>query len=116
MVSDASQKRTGEHNMPQHAIAPRTYVSVCTILVLLTFLTVGVSFLHVPGGWHITMGLSIAVVKAALVVLFFMHALISPRITWIVILVACFWLVAVLIGLTLDDYFTRDMIPFTPGH
>jgi cytochrome c oxidase subunit 4 len=102
--------------MAARTIAPRTYLSVCTGLVLLTFLTVGVSFANVPPAWHITMGLSIAVCKAALVVLFFMHALISPKVTWLVILVACFWLIAVMFALTFDDYFTRNLIPFTPGH
>jgi cytochrome c oxidase subunit IV len=102
--------------MSQRTIAPKTHLLVCAILVLLTFLTVGVSFTHVAGPWHIAIGLAIAVCKASLVVLFFMHALISPRLTWLVIIIACFWLVAVLFALTLDDYFTRGLVPFTPGH
>jgi cytochrome c oxidase subunit 4 len=64
---------------------------------------------------HIVAGLIIAVCKASLVVLFFMHALISPRLTWLVILVACFWL-GLLFVLTLSDYFSRGMVPFMPGH
>jgi cytochrome c oxidase subunit 4 len=101
--------------MPEHTIAPRTYVQVCVALILLTFLTVGVSFLPVKGEWHIVIGLIIAVCKASLVILFFMHALYSPRLTWAVILVTSFWL-GILLVLTLSDYFTRNMVPFTPGH
>jgi cytochrome c oxidase subunit 4 len=81
----------------------------------LTFLTVGVSFLHVPGVWHIVIGLIIAVCKASLVVLFFMHLLLSSRLTWIVVVVVCFWM-GILLVLTLGDYFSRDMVPFMPGH
>jgi len=93
----------------------RTYVLVCGLLVLLTILTVGLSFWHVPPVWHVILGLFIATCKASLVVLFFMHALISPRLIWIVISVSSFWL-GILLVLTLGDYFTRGMIPMAPGH
>jgi cytochrome c oxidase subunit 4 len=101
--------------MPQRTISASTYVVVCVLLVLLTGLTISVSFMDLPGAWHLALGLLIAVTKAALVVLFFMHVLISPRLTWIVIIVACFWL-GILLVLTLSDYFTRGMVPFAPGH
>ncbi len=101
--------------MPSHTIPVWTYVLVCLVLILLTLLTLGVSFMHLTGGWHIAFGLVIAVCKGSLVVLFFMHALHSPRLTWIVILVTLFWLLLLLV-LTLADYVTRGMIPFTPGH
>jgi cytochrome c oxidase subunit 4 len=81
----------------------------------LTFLTVGASFIHVPPVWHLVIGLTIAVCKAILVVLFFMHVLLSDKVTWSVVLVACFWL-AILLVLTLSDYVSRGLVPFTPGH
>jgi cytochrome c oxidase subunit IV len=101
--------------MAERTIAPGTYVIVCALLIVLTVFTVVVSFFHVPGVWHIVLGLVIAVCKASLVVLFFMHVLISPRLTWIVIVVACFW-VGLLFLLTLNDYFSRGMVPVMPGH
>jgi len=101
--------------MGERAIAPRTYIVVCVLLVVLTGLTVGVSFAPLAGIWHIVIGLIIAICKASLVLLFFMHVLVSPRLTWAVIAVACFWLV-ILFVLSLNDYFSRGMIPFTPGH
>jgi cytochrome c oxidase subunit 4 len=101
--------------MTAHAMTPRTYLVVCALLVLLTFLTVGVSFFPVEGLWHLVFGLGIAVVKAALVVLFFMHAIASDRITWIVIAVVCFW-VGILFVLTLSDYLSRGHVPLMPGH
>jgi cytochrome c oxidase subunit 4 len=101
--------------MAQRTIAPTTYLTVCGLLVLLTFVTVGISFLPIPGGWHIALGLIIAGCKAALVVLFFMHVLVSDRLTWIVIAVVCFW-VGILFVLTLSDYLTRGSLPPMPGH
>ena len=101
--------------MQERVIKPRTYILVGALLIGLTFLTVGVSFFPVAGHWHIILGLTIAAGKATLVALFFMHVLMSPRLTWIVIVVSCFWL-SILLVLIMTDYFTRGMIPHTPGH
>jgi caa(3)-type oxidase subunit IV len=61
-------------------------------------------------------GQAIAVVKASLVVLFFMHAIHSPAQTRAVIAVTLFWLVAVFFILTLSDFTNRGLIPSVPGH
>jgi len=99
----------------ERILSPATYVIVCLVLVLLTILTVSVSFIAVPGVWHIVIGLIIGVAKASLVVLVFMHALYSTRLTWSVIAVACFWL-GILLVLTFADYFSRGMVPNMLGH
>lgn len=99
-------------------ISVRTYLIIGVLLVLLAILTVALSFVPAPRGWpsmHFVVGLLIALTKATLVVLFFMHALISPRLTWIVIAVAIFWMM-ILLFLTLNDYATRGLVPYTPGH
>jgi cytochrome c oxidase subunit IV len=49
------------------------YVAVFAALLALTFATVAVSSLQLPPAPTIALGLTIAVAKAALVVLFFMH-------------------------------------------
>jgi cytochrome c oxidase subunit 4 len=101
--------------MAEKVIAPTTYVVVCAVLIVLTVVTVGISFLHIEGLWHIVLGLTVALCKASLVVLFFMHVIISDRLTWAVVLVSCFWL-GILFVLTLSDYFSRGIIPMMPGH
>jgi cytochrome c oxidase subunit 4 len=101
--------------MHGRTISVTTYVTVCVVLVLLTFLTMGVSLIPMRGVWHIVAGLAIGACKATLVVLFFMHALLSDRVTWTVIVVMTFWL-GLLLVLTFSDYLTRGMLPFTPGH
>ena len=101
--------------MAEQMIRARTHVVVCVALVALTVLTVGLSFVHVPPTWHVAIGLLIAACKASLVVLIFMHVLVSPRIVWTVLIAVGFWL-GLLMVLTLTDYLTRGMIPIAPGH
>ena len=102
--------------MSDRFLSPVAYIVIDVILVILTFVTIGVSFLPASASVHLASGMAIALVKASLVVLFFMHALISPAQTRAVVVVAVFWLVFVFMALTLSDYFTRGMIPNIPGH
>ncbi len=53
--------------------------------------------------------MAIAVTKATLVVLYFMHVRHSTRLTKITVLAGFLWL-AVLVALTLSDYFTRGFL------
>ena len=57
----------------------------------------------------------LAVVKAALVLLFFMHVLHSTSVTRAVIVVSLTG-VCILLVLTYTDYFSRGMLPGMPGH
>jgi cytochrome c oxidase subunit 4 len=101
--------------MAERVLAPRTYIMVYAALVGFTMLTIGCSFLPLHLLYHDVIGLAIGVCKATLVVLIFMHLLFSPRVTWIVVAVAVFWL-GILLVLTLTDYFSRGMVPRMPGH
>lgn len=102
--------------MSTRAISPAGYVYVLVALILLTILTVGISFADISGFWHTTLGITIGVCKAALVGLFFMHLIGSRRTTWTVVIVTIFWLLAVLMLLTFSDYATRSLFPISPGH
>jgi len=102
--------------MSASGLSLRSHVLVLVALLVLTAATVGVSFLDIRGRWHLASGLGIAVVKASLVALFFMHVVHSRAATRAVIVVAIFWLAAVLIGLILTDYTTRALVPGAPGH
>jgi cytochrome c oxidase subunit IV len=103
-------------NVSDRLLSPAVYVIVFVILVLLTVATVALSFVPTTATWRIFAGQSIAAAKASLVVLFFMHVLRSPAQTRAVIAITVFWFVAVLLSLTLCDYYTRGMIPNLPGH
>lgn len=88
----------------------RTYYLVFAALIVLTLVTVGVSFLEL-GPWHTTVGVLIGVVKASLVGLFFMNLMHSSKASWLAVLAGLFWL-CILMGLTLTDYLTRQILDY----
>jgi cytochrome c oxidase subunit 4 len=96
--------------MAEKIVQPKTYLIVYVTLLVCTALTVGLSRLPVSEDWHTIFGLTIAAVKASLVILFFMHVLYSTRLTWVVALSGLLWL-AILIFYTLTDYLTRGWNP-----
>jgi cytochrome c oxidase subunit IV len=90
----------------EHVIVPtRTYYAIFASLMALTAITVGVAFIDL-GLLNPVVALSIAVLKASLVVLFFMHLKYSSRMVWVVGGAAIFWL-GILLVLILSDYATR---------
>jgi len=91
--------------MSARILPASTYYRTFGALIVLTGLTVGLSFVDL-GEWHTATGLTIAVCKAALVALFFMHLLHSKRLSWIALGAGLFWL-GILMALTLSDYLTR---------
>src|SRR5512139_1079773 len=92
--------------MSEHAIvAPRTYVTIYLILLAFTGLTVGVAYVDLQV-FNPVVAMTIAIIKALLVALIFMHAYYSPRLIWIVGGAAVFWM-GILFVLTLSDYLTR---------
>mgnify|MGYP003575867301 FL=1 len=70
-----------------------------------TAITVGVAFVDL-GPLNAIVALTIAVLKATLVVLFFIHVSYSTKLTWAVVLGSVFWL-GILLALTFSDYLTR---------
>jgi len=62
------------------------------------------------GRLNIVAALGIATIKMTLVILFFMHGKYSARRTKLVIVAGFFWL-AIMLGLTLADYSTRHAEP-----
>jgi len=75
-----------------------------------TGLTAWIAFFNFPGPLNAVLALTIAVIKATLVVLYFMHVRYSPRLIGLVIAAALFWL-AILFALTISDYSTRGWLP-----
>ena len=91
--------------MSEHVVPKRLYYNIFALLMVLTLVTTLVAFADL-GPLNTIVALTIAVSKAVLVVLFFMHVRYSSRLTWVVIGAGVFWL-AIMIFLTLTDYLTR---------
>ena len=91
--------------MSAHVVPTRVYYLIFAILMICTALTVGIAFLDL-GPFNVVAALTIAVFKATLVVLFFMHVKYGTRLTWAVVAGSVFWL-GILLALTMGDYLTR---------
>jgi cytochrome c oxidase subunit 4 len=94
--------------MSEHIVQPRLYVTVFLTLMVFTGLTVAAAFVNLHA-FNTVVALTIAVVKATLVVLFFMHVKYSTRLTWVVAASGFIWM-AILFSLTLSDYLSRGWI------
>ena len=97
----------------EHVTPVRTYVLVCVALLVLTVLTYYASFLDL-GPANIVLALFIAVSKAALIALFFMHVRYSSGLTRLTAFAGLLWLGILIVG-TLDDFVTRGWVPLS-GH
>jgi cytochrome c oxidase subunit IV len=91
-----------------HVPTVRGLAAVFLGLILLTALTVSVSFADL-GPWNDFLALAIAGAKALLVVLFFMHARRAEPLVWIFAGVGLLWLL-ILLTLTLADFDTRQVL------
>lgn len=91
----------------------KTYVFVFVALILLAALTTGLAYVKMGIGNTIA-ALAIAVIKAALVVLFFMHAFYDRGLTRVVFVAGILWL-SILIVLSATDVFTRHWTPIPHG-
>jgi cytochrome c oxidase subunit 4 len=91
--------------MSEHILPHRVYYTIFTILMVCTYLTWQVAYFDL-GPLNTVAALTIAIFKAVLVVLFFMHVKYSSRLTWVVVIGAVFWL-GILLTLTMGDYLTR---------
>jgi cytochrome c oxidase subunit 4 len=91
----------------EHVVPKRVYYIIFAILMLCTYLTVQIAFFDL-GPLNTIAALVIAVFKATLVVLFFMHVRYGTRLTGAVVLSSLLFL-AILLALTMGDYLTRSM-------
>ena len=91
--------------MSTHVVSWKVYLAVFLALSALTVITVEVSG-HDFGPFNLIVALAVAISKATLVVLYFMHARYSPRLTGVVIASSLAFLV-ILVFLLLTDYLSR---------
>ena len=95
-------------------IAPKSmYYTIFGILMVMTALTVFAAFHHL-GVFNFPVAIGIAVTKATLVVLFFMHAKYSSRLTKLFVGMSFFFL-AIMFALTLTDYMSRGLKTYPGG-
>jgi cytochrome c oxidase subunit IV len=94
-------------------VPPSTYYKVFVALMVLLVLTDLASRVEL-GFWNVPVALAIAITKAVLIILYFMHVKYNTVMVKI-FSVTAFVFVAIMFALTFADYMTRTWLP-NPGH
>jgi cytochrome c oxidase subunit 4 len=89
----------------QHIVPKRIYFIVFVLLIIMTWVTTFVATVDL-GRWNIFVALAIAIFKASLVALFFMHVWYSTRLTKMIVSASIFWLI-IMLFITMADLWTR---------
>jgi cytochrome c oxidase subunit IV len=98
--------------MSDHVVSLKVYIAVFTALIILTIVTVVVANIDL-GRANDLVALGIAMTKALLVILYFMHIRYGNKLLWVVVSAGFFWL-GILLVLIMSDYLTRGWLTF-PG-
>jgi cytochrome c oxidase subunit IV len=89
-----------------HIVPKRVYFLVFFTLIAMTWITAYVSTIDL-GRLNIYVALSIAIFKASLVILFFMHVKYGTKLTKMIVLAGLYWLILVLF-IAMLDLWTRN--------
>lgn len=93
--------------MDKHHVVPvKLYAAIVACLFTLTAVTVLAAFVEL-GALNTPVALGIAILKATLVVLFFMHVRYNTPLMW-VYAAAGFFMLLIFLALLLQDYMSRD--------
>jgi cytochrome c oxidase subunit 4 len=95
--------------MSEHIVEKKTYFGVFGALMALLGATVVIAYIHL-GKLNVIAALTIASIKAILIILYFMHVRYSSRMLWIFVGAGFFWLL-ILFALSFSDFLTRGWLP-----
>jgi len=90
----------------EHTVSLGTYLLIGTTLLVLTVTTTLIAFVNL-GPFNAAVALTIATIKALLVILFFMHVKYTNEKMTGAVVVAGFFFLAILLALSMSDYLTR---------
>ena len=93
----------------EKVVQPKVYVRTCIVLLALLALTWTIAYVNL-GPFNLIVALAVAIAKAIVIALFFMHIKGSSRILHLAAVAGVIWLL-IMISLTLGDYATRGWVP-----
>src|SRR5262245_19281553 len=98
------------HSVDDVRKSVRTYFMIFGALMVLTIITVGVSYVHLPVAAAVTVALIVATIKGSLVAMYFMHLLHERKIIyWVLLLTVVFFIFMMFVPLLTNS----DKIPGT---
>lgn len=95
--------------MNPHIASPKSYVIIWAVLMVLLFVTWGLAEINLQP-LNVIVALIIAFAKMGLVIFYFMHVRLNPRVTWVFVAAGFIWFL-IMVNLTLSDYLTRGIVP-----
>jgi cytochrome c oxidase subunit 4 len=95
--------------MTHQVVSVRLYAAIFIALLILTVTTVAISKVEL-GEFNFIAAMTIAVVKAMLVVMFFMDVRRSSSLTKLFVVAGFFWMAIMLVFLV-SDYISRGWLP-----
>jgi cytochrome c oxidase subunit 4 len=107
------QEHPGQFDVHAHISPAKFYVFILLILMTLTLLTVGVSYVHL-GKLNLIVAIVIASIKASLVVLFFMHLKYDNKFNALVLIISLLF-IGVFFAYTLNDTDHRAEVDLESG-
>lgn len=119
MAHVSNWKRLGKGDLPTedaavglgHIVPISTYNWVFGTLVCLTVVTVWAASLEVGHTAHLIIAMVIAIIKASLVYMFFMHVLYEKKIIWVIMTYPIFILALMILGTSGDTSMKDEVIP-----
>ena len=92
--------------MSDHHIVPlKTYMVIFAALLVCTVITVAIAYVDL-GFLNTPVAIFIAMIKATLVIWYFMHVKYSPKLVALFAFSGFFWLI-IMFSMTMQDYYTR---------
>ena len=107
------QEHPGQFDVHAHISPAKFYIFILAILMTLTLLTVGVSYIHL-GKLNLIVAIVIASIKASLVVLFFMHLRYDNKFNALVLIISLLF-IGVFFAYTLNDTEHRAELDLEQG-
>ena len=96
-------------SLMEDVVRPRVYLYTCIVLLALLAVTWAIAYVDL-GPFNLIAALAVAIAKAIVIALFFMHIKGSSRLLHLAAIAGIIWLLF-LISLTLGDYITRGWVP-----
>lgn len=97
------------HHQSQHIMPVKTYITIFILLGLFLLATVWASYLPLGRSGHLIVAMTIALIKAVLIVLFFMHVYYSAPLTWVIAAGSLLW-VGLMLAFLAADYISRGWL------
>lgn len=104
--ASSDQQGHGAHAAHHHIVPLPVYFTIFATLLVLTGVTVAVAFVDL-GPFNIYVALAIAIFKATLVVLYFMHVKYSSKLVQLAAVTGFLWM-GIMLAFTFADIGTRD--------